>query len=188
MGLCTSESKWQFLTFRLWFDTSRIRPTSHLRLSNVYQGRSASWNLLFLLDFCGISLDLGDFGLKLGLLSNCLLVHSQCHTDHDLLELNNKRHFRCDCGGSRFDCRFWSVLTLEGRETDPGLTVPAPCTLKEKEKDTETNPENNYGRNFKDEYCLCGEATKTGSESMFQCLVCEGGSSHRRGDQLHQAL
>ena len=73
-----------------------------------------------------------------------------------MLELHAKRNFRCDCGGHKFATQ---------------------CTLKEKEREGEINPDNVYGRNFRDEYCICGDSYDGESETMLQCLVCEGSLS-----------
>jgi E3 ubiquitin-protein ligase UBR7 len=32
----------------------------------------------------------------------CLACALECHEGHDLVELYTKRHFRCDCGNSKF--------------------------------------------------------------------------------------
>lgn len=32
----------------------------------------------------------------------CLACSFHCHEGHELIELYTKRHFRCDCGNSKF--------------------------------------------------------------------------------------
>lgn len=45
----------------------------------------------------------------------CLACSFHCHEGHELVELYTKRHFRCDCGNSKFDgkqCNLEKVLNL----------------------------------------------------------------------------
>ncbi|EQC39148.1 hypothetical protein SDRG_03354 [Saprolegnia diclina VS20] len=86
----------------------------------------------------------------------CLACSLTCHADHELVELYTKRHFRCDCGTSKF----------------PNV----PCTLYEgKDK---TNGENAYGQNFGGLFCSCHRPHpdpdwEGSDETMMQCIVCE---------------
>lgn len=82
----------------------------------------------------------------------CYSCSISCHGDHELVELQAKRHFRCDCGGAKFS---------------------AQCTLYEKDREGVLNSENIYGRNFNDEYCICGDSYEPVSDTMLQCLICE---------------
>ncbi|OQS01334.1 hypothetical protein ACHHYP_01365 [Achlya hypogyna] len=84
----------------------------------------------------------------------CLACSLACHADHDLVELYTKRHFRCDCGTTKFD---------------------SPCSLYEG-KDLR-NDENVYSQNFSGLYCSCHrpypDPERTSPEVMIQCVVCE---------------
>ncbi|ETW06502.1 hypothetical protein H310_02741 [Aphanomyces invadans] len=86
----------------------------------------------------------------------CLACSLTCHTDHELVELYTKRHFRCDCGNSKFN-------------------QDAPCKLYEG-KDP-LNKENAYSQNFHGRYCSCHrpypDPDRTTPEIMIQCIVCE---------------
>jgi len=44
----------------------------------------------------------------------CYSCSITCHTDHDVYELWTKRHFRCDCGNSKFGCNgfFQTLITF----------------------------------------------------------------------------
>ncbi|EPE30378.1 hypothetical protein GLAREA_03345 [Glarea lozoyensis ATCC 20868] len=91
----------------------------------------------------------------------CYSCSIQCHGDHTLVELFNKRDFVCDCGTTR-------------------LPKTAPCTLR---VNPETNtkggvhseqPEanNRYNQNFKNKFCGCECDYDAHSQkgTMFQCL------------------
>ncbi|XP_047478594.1 putative E3 ubiquitin-protein ligase UBR7 [Penaeus chinensis] len=85
----------------------------------------------------------------------CLACSYHCHEDHELVELYTKRHFRCDCGNSKFSQN--------------------PCKLL-KDKLPE-NPENHYNHNFRGSYCTCQrpypDPEDTVEDEMIQCCVCE---------------
>jgi E3 ubiquitin-protein ligase UBR7 len=78
-----------------------------------------------------------------------------CHTDHDVVELDYKRSFRCDCGTSK---------------------CPAPCSLK-KGPAVEDSTNNVYNHNFDGTFCHCAlpfnEDEEDEDTTMIQCLVCE---------------
>jgi E3 ubiquitin-protein ligase UBR7 len=91
----------------------------------------------------------------------CYSCSIQCHGEHNLVELFNKRNFTCDCGTSR-------------------LPATSPCTLR---LNPETNtkggvhsetpdPNNTYNKNFRNIFCGCDcdyEPEKQ-KGTMFQCL------------------
>lgn len=85
----------------------------------------------------------------------CLACSYHCHEDHDLVELYTKRHFRCDCGNSKFPQNACKLL---------------------KEKLPE-NPENEYNHNFRGAYCTCHrpypDPEDTIDDEMIQCCICE---------------
>ena len=66
----------------------------------------------------------------------CLACSLQCHEGHEVNELYTKRHFKCDCGNSKF-------AGTEGRK----------CCLIPAKKDL--NTENVYNQNFQGLYCTC---------------------------------
>lgn len=86
----------------------------------------------------------------------CTACSMSCHDGHEVIEIWTRRHFRCDCGNSKF-----------------GIGV---CKLYSS-KDTE-NSGNVYNQNFKGVYCLCKrpypdpDASEDNGE-MLQCCICE---------------
>ncbi|BFZ58054.1 hypothetical protein PYCC9005_005112 [Savitreella phatthalungensis] len=95
----------------------------------------------------------------------CYSCSISCHGEHTLVELFNKRNFRCDCGTSRcgnLPCVLAigpSGGVLEGFE--PGRR-PA-------------NRDNRYNHNFEDKFCWCNEPYVPQQETgtMYQCINCE---------------
>jgi E3 ubiquitin-protein ligase UBR7 len=84
----------------------------------------------------------------------CYSCSIACHGDHELVELFNKRHFRCDCGSDRIDAKL-------------------SCTLLKARR--HINTENRYNQNYDGLFCWCCVAYDPEKESrtMFQCLQCE---------------
>ncbi|TGO14087.1 hypothetical protein BTUL_0058g00120 [Botrytis tulipae] len=91
----------------------------------------------------------------------CYSCSIQCHGEHNLVELFNKRNFTCDCGTTRFP-------------------KTSPCSLRiNPETNTKGNVhseapelENKYNHNFRNRFCGCGcdyDAYKE-KGTMFQCL------------------
>ncbi|KAJ1659330.1 hypothetical protein IWQ61_001573 [Dispira simplex] len=84
----------------------------------------------------------------------CYSCSIACHTDHEVIELFNKRHFRCDCGTTRLN---------DG------------CCQLEPNKHQVTNEENQYNHNFLARYCWCDSVYEPEVEerTMFQCALCQ---------------
>ena len=113
----------------------------------------------------------------------CASCSVACHSDHELVELFHRRHFRCDCGTP--------TLFRERDETpmmqQTGFPEDArPCSLRRNTKNRgwdEPNDENTYTHNFRGAFCYCERGKHydpaTEDEVMYQCLVCE--------DWLHQS-
>ncbi|XP_015585844.1 putative E3 ubiquitin-protein ligase UBR7 [Cephus cinctus] len=85
----------------------------------------------------------------------CLACSFHCHEGHELIELYTKRHFRCDCGNSKFGDKKCSL--------DPAK--PA------------ANDENKYNQNFDGVYCTCSrpypDPEDVNNDEMLQCVLCE---------------
>ncbi|XP_053970701.1 putative E3 ubiquitin-protein ligase UBR7 [Hylaeus volcanicus] len=85
----------------------------------------------------------------------CLACSFHCHEGHELVELYTKRHFRCDCGNSKF----------AGQKCNLDVT-----------KDS-ANSENRYNHNFDGLYCICKrpypDPEDNVNDEMLQCVVCE---------------
>ncbi|KAI1850328.1 hypothetical protein JX265_002226 [Neoarthrinium moseri] len=91
----------------------------------------------------------------------CYSCSVQCHGEHELVEIFQKRNFTCDCGTTRF-------------------TKDQPCTLR-LDPDTNTkgavhsepaDPNNRYNQNFRNRFCSCSIDYKAQEQkgTMFQCL------------------
>ncbi|RKP37471.1 hypothetical protein BJ085DRAFT_18905 [Dimargaris cristalligena] len=89
----------------------------------------------------------------------CYACSIACHSSHEVIELFNKRHFRCDCGTRR----------MVG--AGPNATERA-CQLQPKADII--NTENTYSHNFLGRYCWCNSLYDPDDEDrvMFQCAVC----------------
>ncbi|KAI9643859.1 hypothetical protein NHQ30_007210 [Ciborinia camelliae] len=91
----------------------------------------------------------------------CYSCSIQCHGEHTLVELFNKRNFTCDCGTTR-------------------LPATSPCSLRiNPETNTQGDvhsetpePKNKYNHNFRNRFCGCGCEYDAYQEkgTMFQCL------------------
>ncbi|GAA6015111.1 hypothetical protein JCM11491_001668 [Sporobolomyces phaffii] len=90
----------------------------------------------------------------------CAACSIACHGEHELVELFNRRHFRCDCGTEKMGAG--SCCSISPRDDFP------------------LNDENKYDANFSGQFCFCGKAydPHTETDSMYQCLVCEDWIHH----------
>ncbi|PWN51149.1 zf-UBR-domain-containing protein [Violaceomyces palustris] len=118
----------------------------------------------------------------------CAGCSVSCHSDHQLVELFNKRNFRCDCGtpnlykgkSSSLACPSSSSAQPNGSVTiTEQLEFPEnapPCSLRKPGYDPQ-NEGNRYGQNFQGSFCYCERGKsydpEKEEETMFQCLVCE---------------
>ncbi|KAI9206116.1 uncharacterized protein BJ171DRAFT_498758 [Polychytrium aggregatum] len=83
----------------------------------------------------------------------CYGCFISCHTTHEVVELFNRRHFRCDCGTSKIGNK---------------------CLLMEKSPSA-SNSENKYNDNYKGIFCWCKSEYDPEKEAgvMLQCIACE---------------
>ncbi|GAA5835618.1 hypothetical protein JCM11251_002978 [Rhodosporidiobolus azoricus] len=90
----------------------------------------------------------------------CAGCSISCHAEHQLVELFNRRHFRCDCGTEAMGAGSCCQLTCR--------------------QDAPANPDNRYDANFRGEFCFCGAPydPQTESDTMYQCIVCEDWVHH----------
>ncbi|EGF83126.1 hypothetical protein BATDEDRAFT_84659 [Batrachochytrium dendrobatidis JAM81] len=97
-----------------------------------------------------------DAGQFVGVCYGCFV---SCHTTHEVVELFQRRHFRCDCGTK---CIKGTPCMLD----PPGL---------QQEKSIQSNVENRYNRNFDGVFCVCLEPynPEVETRTMFQCVICE---------------
>ncbi|GAA5928754.1 uncharacterized protein JCM15063_003958 [Sporobolomyces koalae] len=90
----------------------------------------------------------------------CAACSIACHGEHELVELFNRRHFRCDCGTEKMGAG--SCCSISPRDDAP------------------INAENKYDANFRGQFCFCGRPydPHTETDSMYQCLECEDWIHH----------
>ncbi|TRX97053.1 hypothetical protein FHL15_001847 [Xylaria flabelliformis] len=110
-----------------------------------------------------------DSGSPFSAAGICYSCSVQCHGEHELVEIFQKRNFTCDCGTTRFK-------------------PDQPCTLRIN-PDTNTrgnvhselpDPNNKYNQNFRNRFCSCCIDYKPQEQkgTMFQCL---GLGTHETG-------
>lgn len=80
----------------------------------------------------------------------CLGCSLNCHLNHELEELFEKRQFRCDCG----NVRAGGQCLLIGEKDD-------------------ANPLNQYNHNFAGRYCFCDKSYDAKQDEMYQCYLCQ---------------
>ncbi|KAF5874824.1 putative metaphase-anaphase transition protein [Botrytis fragariae] len=91
----------------------------------------------------------------------CYSCSIQCHGEHNLVELFNKRNFTCDCGTTRFLATSPCSLRINSETNTKGNVHSEAPELK-----------NKYNHNFRNRFCGCGcdyDAYKE-KGTMFQCL------------------
>ncbi|KAJ9479749.1 Zinc finger protein Mlo2 [Pseudozyma hubeiensis] len=109
----------------------------------------------------------------------CAGCSVSCHAEHELVELFNKRKFRCDCGTPNL------YRQKEPNNADrivrltEHLAYPEgaqPCSLR-KPGFSPQNDANAYNHNFDGGFCYCERGQtydpEKEDETMFQCIVCE---------------
>lgn len=83
----------------------------------------------------------------------CLGCAVKCHQDHEIFEVGDRKHFRCDCpgpSGSDKKCEF----------------------LEQNEDEKTKNLDNIYNHNFDKLFCKCNDPCDNESD-MIQCNGCE---------------
>lgn len=91
----------------------------------------------------------------------CYSCSVQCHGEHTLVELFNKRNFTCDCGTTRLPATSPCALRINSEtNTKGGVHSEAP------------DPNNKYNQNFKNNFCgcECDYDPFMQKGTMFQCL------------------
>lgn len=115
----------------------------------------------------------------------CLACSFHCHEGHELVELYTKRHFRCDCGNSKFEgkqCNLEKVLNILYNITfyifctKLCCVVNNQCLLFSLQQKSAINNENKYNQNFDGVYCTCARPypdPEGDDDEMLQCIICE---------------
>lgn len=91
----------------------------------------------------------------------CYACSVQCHGEHTLVELFNKRNFTCDCGTTRFPATSPCCLRVDPRTNTKGAVhSEAP------------DSGNKYNQNFRNRFCGCALDYDPFQQkgTMFQCL------------------
>ncbi|KAH8808030.1 metaphase-anaphase transition protein-like protein mlo2 [Xylogone sp. PMI_703] len=91
----------------------------------------------------------------------CYSCSVQCHGEHTLVELFNKRNFECDCGTTRFPAASPCNIRIDPKtNTKGGVHSETP------------NPNNKYNQNFRNRFCGCEVNYDPFQQkgTMFQCL------------------
>ncbi|KAH7030656.1 putative zinc finger in N-recognin-domain-containing protein [Microdochium trichocladiopsis] len=91
----------------------------------------------------------------------CYSCSVQCHGEHELVEIFQKRNFTCDCGTTRF------------RPDQPCTIRVDPATnTKGNVHSEEPAADNKYNHNFRNLFCSCAVDYKPQEQkgTMFQCL------------------
>ncbi|KAI8964336.1 putative zinc finger in N-recognin-domain-containing protein [Daldinia sp. FL1419] len=91
----------------------------------------------------------------------CYSCSVQCHGDHELVEIFQKRNFTCDCGTSRF--------TPDQKCT---LRINPETNTKGGVHSEEPDPNNKYNHNFRNRFCSCSIDYDPDKQvgTMYQCL------------------
>ncbi|KAL7623505.1 hypothetical protein AAE478_007188 [Parahypoxylon ruwenzoriense] len=99
----------------------------------------------------------------------CYSCSVQCHGEHELVEIFQKRNFTCDCGTTRF--------TPEQKCT---LRINPKTNIKGGVHSEQPDPNNKYNQNFRNRFCSCSIDYKPQEQkgTMFQCL---GLGTHETG-------
>ncbi|KAI1372543.1 putative zinc finger in N-recognin-domain-containing protein [Hypoxylon crocopeplum] len=99
----------------------------------------------------------------------CYSCSVQCHGEHELVEIFQKRNFTCDCGTTRFSPEQQCTLRINPEtNTKGGVHSEQP------------DPNNRYNQNFRNRFCSCSIDYNPNEQkgTMFQCL---GLGTHETG-------
>ncbi|RYP89137.1 hypothetical protein DL769_000185 [Monosporascus sp. CRB-8-3] len=99
----------------------------------------------------------------------CYSCSVQCHGEHELVEIFQKRNFTCDCGTTRFSPDQPCTLRINPETNTKGGVHSEPA-----------DPNNKYNQNFRNRFCSCAIDYKPHEQkgTMFQCL---GLGTHETG-------
>ncbi|KAK5628736.1 hypothetical protein RRF57_004451 [Xylaria bambusicola] len=99
----------------------------------------------------------------------CYSCSVQCHGEHELVEIFQKRNFTCDCGTTRFKPDQPCTLRINPNTNTRGNV-----------HSEQPDPNNKYNQNFRNRFCSCSIDYKAQEQkgTMFQCL---GLGTHETG-------
>ena len=113
----------------------------------------------------------------------CAACAFKCHSEHELEEIYEKRHTRCDCPtlASRPPILPSAPVSADTSAPPAALpasaspeppTAPTTCTLDPTNVAYPANAENVYNHNYVGLYCHCNGRYEAGQEVMYQCSLC----------------
>ena len=109
----------------------------------------------------------------------CAACAYKCHGDHELEEIFEKRHTRCDCPtlSSRPPPPSPPTLTAPSTSTPAATSpqqtpIPPTCSLNPPTASYPANVDNTYNHNYVGLYCHCNGRYEAGQEVMYQCSLC----------------
>ncbi|KAI1340190.1 putative zinc finger in N-recognin-domain-containing protein [Xylariaceae sp. FL0016] len=99
----------------------------------------------------------------------CYSCSVQCHGEHELVEIFQKRNFTCDCGTTRFSPNQNCILRVDPETNTKGSV-----------HSEEADDNNKYNQNFRNRFCSCSIDYRPQEQkgTMFQCL---GLGTHETG-------
>ncbi|KAK9791648.1 putative Zinc finger in N-recognin-domain-containing protein [Seiridium cardinale] len=99
----------------------------------------------------------------------CYSCSVQCHGEHELVEIFQKRNFTCDCGTTQFTAEQPCTLRIHPETNTKGGVHSEPA-----------DPNNKYNQNFRNRFCSCAIDYNPHEQkgTMFQCL---GLGNHENG-------
>ena len=111
----------------------------------------------------------------------CAACAYKCHAEHELEEIYEKRHTRCDCPTltSRPPPSATPTPTTTASSSPTAASTalvqparPSRCTLNPSDAAYPVNTENTYNHNYVGLYCHCNGRYEAGQEVMYQCSLC----------------
>ena len=93
----------------------------------------------------------------------CYACSIQCHGEHTLVEIFNKRNFTCDCGTTRFSANSPCTLRMDPKTNQKGVHSEEPHNK---------DGGNVYNQNFRNRFCSCECDYDPFQQkgTMFQCV------------------
>ncbi|KAI2640191.1 hypothetical protein GGS21DRAFT_402759 [Xylaria nigripes] len=91
----------------------------------------------------------------------CYSCSVQCHGEHELVEIFQKRDFTCDCGTTRF-----------GPDKPCTLRINSVTNTRGNVHSEQPSSNNKYNQNFRNRFCSCSVDYRPQDQkgTMFQCL------------------
>ncbi|WVF72282.1 hypothetical protein IAT40_007094 [Kwoniella sp. CBS 6097] len=165
------------ITLQSLIDTSD-RMAEEAREALPYSFDECTYDKGYLRQSVWSCLDCGEKGV-------CYGCSISCHSEHRLVELWTRRHFRCDCPTTPTQPEPSSASTSANTTNSTSQSASTSqnprvkrrkCTLYPPEKQPQAfNEENSYTQTFQGKFCRCGREydAETETEAMICCIACE---------------